>query len=156
MDDYEDDGLPPPVIPPSPTPRAFVPPDAEPTMMGRLHDAALDFTAPLRYGDSPNEKFRMMAQGEIPGAPNTDPLDPSTERYASNYLGAKKYGAIPASFMNAIALGDIGDLVTGGSVKDIAERKAVGIGGALRGAPETSPMVAAILRRLQEGLRGRI
>lgn len=141
-DDYED---PAPYIPPSPTARPAARPAPSPTAMDRF----LDLGTTIRYGVPASEKFRMMAQGEIPGAPNNDPLNPDTERYASNYLGAKKYGALPASLFNAIALGDIGDMVMG--VPGVGARKAAGIEGALRADPGSS--FAGILRRIQAGLR---
>lgn len=120
----------------------------------------------FRYGMSGNEKARQTAQGEIPlpahlhqpnGAINSG--DPNVERYASNYLGAKKHGAIPASFFNAIAFDDapdvMGSITLPGQHMSWMDRKAAGIDGALAGAPDTSPMVKSFLMAMRDRLRAK-
>jgi hypothetical protein len=77
---------------------------SDPTTLGSL----------IRYGVTPQEKYRMQMQGEIPGMPTpylpSGEENPEATRYASQYL-AHRYGYLPgpiATLGNEIAIGDIG------------------------------------------------
>lgn len=95
----------------------------------------VEATAPLRYGVGGNEKARMALQGQIPGAPPANKAEnPEADRYASTYLGAKKWGGFPAKVFNALAFDDIGNMMTG-NWKEAVRRKhwgGLGIEQALR------------------------
>lgn len=83
----------------------------------------LEATAPIRYGVGGNEKAKMVLQGQIPGAPRADKAEnPEADRYASTYLGTKKWGAFPAKVLNALAFDDIGNMVSG-NWKEAVRRK---------------------------------
>jgi hypothetical protein len=67
----------------------------------------------IRYGVTPEEKMRLLSNGQIPGAPSSylpsGEENPEAVRYASNYLG-NRYGHLPSWVVaagNEIALGDL-------------------------------------------------
>jgi len=86
----------------------------------------VEMTAPLRYGVGGNEKAKMVLQGKIPGAPPANKAENlEADRYASTYLGAKKWGALPAQVFNTLAFDDIGNFLTG-NWKEAVRRKHFG------------------------------
>lgn len=89
-----------------------------------------------RYGVGPEEKARMVLQGQIPGAPPANAAEnPLADRYASTYLGTKKWGSFLPQVMNAIALDDIGSMMRG-DWKEAVRRKHYGELGIERGLRE--------------------
>ena len=76
-------------------------------LIGGAGDAAVGAATKLRYGVSPEEKQGLMYSRSLPGAPSYVEDPEAAERYASTYLGAKKWGQGPADFFNSIALSDI-------------------------------------------------
>ena len=94
-----------------------------------LKDMVTGATTKLRYGVSPEEKQGMMYSRSLPGAPSYLEDPEEAERYASTYLGAKKWGKLPAEVFNSIALSDIFEQPV-----RAARRKMVGAMGAEAGA----------------------
>jgi hypothetical protein len=103
--------------------------------LDKLQDSALDVGDRLRYGMTAKDKYEKTWKGEFPGAPNRDPLDPETERYASGYAGAQNLAplgkaaqlVVPTLF-NTWAIDDLMN-----PRKAIANKKS-GMRGALAGA----------------------
>jgi hypothetical protein len=96
-------------------------------ILGGVADKAVDVTSRVRYGVSPEEKQRLMLSRELPGAPSYLEDPAASERYASTFLGSKKWGKLPTEVFNALAFSDIGQGPAG------AARKAVGASGAEAG-----------------------
>jgi hypothetical protein len=99
------------------------------SMLSGAGDRMNDLGSAVRYGTFPETKMKKMQQGDIPGMPPmyipgdktlNGAMNPEAERYASNYLAAKKWGLIPATAFNAIALDDISDPL---SAKNLAKKK---------------------------------
>lgn len=96
-----------------------------------LKEMVTGATTKLRYGVSPEEKQGMMYSRSLPGAPSYMEDPDSAERYASTYLGAKKWGQLPAELLNSIALSDIFD-----TPSRAMKRKTLGVLGARAGASQ--------------------
>jgi hypothetical protein len=97
-------------------------------MLAGAGDTATDIASRVRYGVSPQDKMGMTLSRALPGAPSYLEDPAAAERYSSTYLGAKKWGKLPAEFFNALALSDIGQGASG------ERRKAIGASGAEAGA----------------------
>lgn len=74
-----------------------------------LGDVALDrlddLGSQIRYGvpaNGPEGRDALIRGGGIPGLYDKDPLNPETNRYASNYLGTKKWGPLPPLAFNSV------------------------------------------------------
>lgn len=135
----------PPAPAPIPQPAAAAPaqPDQSLTqtvmsMLSGAGDKLNDLGSAVRYNATPETKMKMMQQGDIPGMPPmyipgdktlNGAMNPDAERYTSNYLAAKKWGLIPATAFNAIALDDISDPL---SAKNLA-KKNIGLQAARKG-----------------------
>lgn len=58
----------------------------------------------IRYGVSPEEKYKMLVEKQVPGMP--EPFTPRGEenpqatRFLSNYLGTKQWGELPSKAFN--------------------------------------------------------
>lgn len=98
-----------------------------------LKEMVTGATTKLWYGVSPEEKQGMMYSRSLPGAPSYLDDPEESERYASTYLGAKKWGRLPAEVFNSIALSDIFEKPT-----RAARRKMIGSMGAEAGSREQS------------------
>lgn len=97
--------------------------------LGSAAEGALDFTSRVRYGMGPKEKDELVYGRKLPGAPSYVEDPAAAERYASSYLGAKKWGRIPAEIFNALAFADLTK-----PQPQSASAKAAGALGAERGA----------------------
>ena len=61
----------------------------------------------IRYGVSPEDKYKLMASGQVPGQPKPflpggAEVNPDAERYLSNLLGSQQWGSGPANAFNMI------------------------------------------------------
>jgi len=89
-----------------------------------------------RYGMTHDQLYSAMLNNKIPGMPQMflpggAEENPEADRYAGNYVGAKTWGAGPATAFNMIALGDIPKLFT--DPKQVLKNKLAGIRGAIAG-----------------------
>jgi len=75
--------------------------------LGGAAEGALDVTSRVRYGMAPQEKDALVYGRKLPGAPSYVEDPAAAERYASSYLGAKKWGRLPAEVLNALAFADL-------------------------------------------------
>lgn len=76
-------------------------------LLGRGAEGALDVTSRIRYGMGPQEKDALVYGRQLPGAPSYKADPAAAERYASSFLGAKKWGRLPAEIFNALAFADL-------------------------------------------------
>lgn len=102
--------------------------------LGGAAEGALDVTSRIRYGMPMSDKDELVYGRKLPGAPSYSEGPEAAERYASSYLGAKKWGRLPAEIFNAIAFADFtkprqlsdavkGEGARGAEMGDIARQK---------------------------------
>jgi len=109
--------------------------------MPNLLDMLLNAGSQIRYGVTPEEKYKMLVNQQAPGMPQPfgaggDP-NPEAERYLSNYLGAQKWGEGPATLFNQVRY----------LIDNNPEAFSAGLRGAKAG---TSPLEQVMMARIGE------